>query len=233
MQKQIANWNSARDVWETVQGQKNVICGHSGVFSETWPTSGMMRNGVAFQLPTQARRITATGSLLSQPAGATLFRTPTASEVGGGMMHPEKARREGRTVRLASQLVELANPGQLLPTPTCNDAKNSSNPPSQLKRKSPPLASVSSHFPDLDWGKYRTAVEWWESVFRPAPKPTEVRPNGRHRLSVEFPEWMMGLEPGHVSKVEGITHNQKIKALGNGVQVQQAIRALEDMLDAR
>src|SRR5690606_40483083 len=70
---------------------------------------------------------------------------------------------------------------------------------SDLKRKSSPLASVSSHFPDLEWGKYRTAVEWWESIFRPAPKPTEVRPNGRHRLSVEFPEWMMGLEPGHVS----------------------------------
>ena len=39
------------------------------------------------------------------------------------MLHPGKARAEGRTVRLASQMVELANPGQLLPTPLANEGE--------------------------------------------------------------------------------------------------------------
>ena len=46
----IASWNSQRDVWETDQG--DLISGHLAVFSETWPTSGSMRNGTAFPRPT-------------------------------------------------------------------------------------------------------------------------------------------------------------------------------------
>ena len=46
----IASWNSQRDVWETDQG--DLISGHSVVFSETWPTSGSMRNGTVYARPT-------------------------------------------------------------------------------------------------------------------------------------------------------------------------------------
>ena len=46
----IASWNPERDVWET--GQMDLLSGRSAVFSETWPASGMTRNGVAFELPT-------------------------------------------------------------------------------------------------------------------------------------------------------------------------------------
>ena len=46
----IASWNSQRDVWETDQG--DLISGHWDVFSETWPTSGSMLNGMAYVLPT-------------------------------------------------------------------------------------------------------------------------------------------------------------------------------------
>lgn len=38
-------------------------------------------------------------------------------------MDPAKARAEGRTVRLASQMVDLVNPGQLLPTPLANEGE--------------------------------------------------------------------------------------------------------------
>lgn len=48
----IASWNSQRDVWETDQG--DLISGHLAVFSETWPTSGSMRNGTAYESPTSA-----------------------------------------------------------------------------------------------------------------------------------------------------------------------------------
>ena len=47
---ELATWNPERDVWETDQG--DLISGHLAVFSETWPTSGSMRNGTAFPRPT-------------------------------------------------------------------------------------------------------------------------------------------------------------------------------------
>lgn len=66
----IASWNSQRDVWETDQG--DLISGHWVVFSETFPTSGSMRNGTAYALPT------------SEPAtddsGCSYLPTPVASE---------------------------------------------------------------------------------------------------------------------------------------------------------
>ena len=46
----LASWNPERDIWEVEQ--MDLLSGRSGVFSETWPASGMTRNGVAFELPT-------------------------------------------------------------------------------------------------------------------------------------------------------------------------------------
>jgi len=41
---------------------------------------------------------------------------------------------------------------------------------------------------------------------------------------------MMGLPAGHVTDVPGITRNESLKALGNGVVPQQAAEALRVML---
>ena len=51
-QQPIAEWNPARDVWETQMA--GLFCEHSDVFSETWPTSGSMRNGTVYESPTSA-----------------------------------------------------------------------------------------------------------------------------------------------------------------------------------
>lgn len=162
-------------------GGQGLFCEHLDVFSETWPTSGTMRNGVAYVQQTRAHRTPDTVFSSLQLDESGLLRTPTASEVAGGMMDPAKAKAEGRTIRLSSQMVDLANPGQLLgtprtaqgikgdlrdpdvigaprsrledqianllPTPTCNDANNASNPPSQHERNTPPLAAITAYFP--------------------------------------------------------------------------------------
>ena len=47
----LAVWSTARDVWETPETE-GLFCEHWDVFSETWPTSGMTRNGTAYALPT-------------------------------------------------------------------------------------------------------------------------------------------------------------------------------------
>jgi DNA (cytosine-5)-methyltransferase 1 len=43
---------------------------------------------------------------------------------------------------------------------------------------------------------------------------------------------MMGLPEGHVTNVPGLTRNEQLKALGNGVVPQQAYAALSMMLSA-
>jgi hypothetical protein len=50
----MTSWNPARGAWETAQGS---LCGHSALFSATWPTSGMTRRGECYPLPTSAPRI--------------------------------------------------------------------------------------------------------------------------------------------------------------------------------
>lgn len=119
----LAIWNPETDRWELEQ---ETIFGHSDAYSETWPTSGMTVNGVAYELPTWEHHTADTASSSSQHDEG-LLRTPTASEVAGGMMHPDRCKAENKTLRLASQMVELANPGQLSPllkTPTTQLAVN-------------------------------------------------------------------------------------------------------------
>lgn len=82
------------------------------------------------------------------------------------------------------------------------------------------------------WGPYGAAVRRWATVLgRDAPPPTEP---GRtaERLSPRFVEWMMGLPAGWVCDVPGITRNEQLRILGNGVVPQQAAAAIAGLLRA-
>jgi DNA (cytosine-5)-methyltransferase 1 len=82
----------------------------------------------------------------------------------------------------------------------------------------------------IAWGDYEPAIRRWERVLgRPAPPPTEPSPRGTQRLSPRFVEWMMGLPEGWVTDTPGLTRNQQLKALGNGVVPQQAAAAIQQM----
>ena len=84
----------------------------------------------------------------------------------------------------------------------------------------------------LDWGRYAAAIRRWERVLgRPAPAPTEPGRTGQPRLAPAFVEWLMGLAAGHVTAVPGLTRNQQLRALGNGVVPQQGAAALRLLLD--
>ncbi|WP_188491947.1 DNA cytosine methyltransferase [Williamsia phyllosphaerae] len=85
---------------------------------------------------------------------------------------------------------------------------------------------------DVNWGPYRAAIERWEAALgRPAPAPTEPGRNGQ-RLSPLLVEWMMGLPAGWVTDPAiGLTRNEQLKALGNGVVPQQALAALDLLSD--
>jgi len=80
---------------------------------------------------------------------------------------------------------------------------------------------------DIAWGPYGPAIRRWEHALgRPAPAPTEPGRNGQPRLSSPFVEWLMGLPAGHVTAVPGLTRNDQLRLLGNGVVPQQAHLAL-------
>ncbi|MBX3193665.1 MAG: DNA cytosine methyltransferase [Microbacteriaceae bacterium] len=81
------------------------------------------------------------------------------------------------------------------------------------------------------WGKYAEAVSRWEQIVdRPAPAPAFLKEATGPRPAPEFVEWLMGLPPGWVTDMShGLTTNQKLAALGNGVLPRQAVLALESL----
>lgn len=83
------------------------------------------------------------------------------------------------------------------------------------------------------WGQYAPAIHRWEiRLGRVAPAPTQLSPKGLPRLSALAVEFMMGLPAGHVTDVPGLSRNEQLKALGNGVVPQQAYAALQLMTGA-
>ncbi|MEV5539182.1 DNA cytosine methyltransferase [Saccharopolyspora shandongensis] len=84
----------------------------------------------------------------------------------------------------------------------------------------------------LDWGPYTAAIQRWEHrLGRPAPAPTQPGHRGGWQLAPRFVEWLMGLPEGHVTDVPGLTRNQQLRLLGNGVVPHQAAHALHQLLN--
>ncbi len=65
---------------------------------------------------------------------------------------------------------------------------------------------------------------------RVAPPPTVPSAKGGQRLSALAVEWLIGLPTGHVTQVPGLSRNEQLKLLGNGVVPQQAEAALRLLL---
>ncbi|MBL3682350.1 DNA (cytosine-5-)-methyltransferase [Leucobacter aridicollis] len=82
------------------------------------------------------------------------------------------------------------------------------------------------------WGRYAEAVTRWEEVVgRPAPTPALLTDASDPRPAPAFVEWLMGLTPGWVTEPSrGLTTNQQLTALGNGVQPRQAAVAITSLL---
>jgi DNA (cytosine-5)-methyltransferase 1 len=109
----------------------------------------------------------------------------------------------------------------LLPTPTATDMTGSF----QYPAGNPTL--LGSVRDAGQWGQYAPAIARWEQVLgRPAPDPTESGTRGQPRLSPRFVEWMQGLPEGWVTAVPGLSRNDQLRILGNGVVPVQAAHTL-------
>ena len=81
------------------------------------------------------------------------------------------------------------------------------------------------------WGQYAAAIARAEqAIGRPAPPPTETGPKGAARLSPRFVEFLMMLPEGWVTDVAGLSRNDQLKMLGNGVVPAQCAAALRAFL---
>jgi len=168
-----------------------------------------------------------------------VFRTPTSQlAVNGGSQHPDKRKAGGHGPTLADEVEHL------LPTPMATDAGE--NPAPNARANTTRWGGVNSlgalgrsGFRSLDvrltgevmdWGPYARAVLRWAQVTDALP-PAPVEPGKTGmRLSPAFVEWMQGLPAGWVTGIPELSRNAQLKALGNGVVPQQAVRALLIML---
>ena len=164
------------------------------------------------------------GGLNLQTTIARLLPTPWASdgEKGG----PNQRGSSGDPM-LPSVIAKL------LPTPTVtNQSGNKTNGRSELL-----LAGIIEQVianGGIDWGDKEPAIRRWEAIWGPHPFPGALGPKMGVKPSPEFVEWMMGLEPGHVSSADFLTINDKLRLLGNGVvppQAEAAIRRILSELD--
>ncbi|UTN93662.1 DNA methyltransferase [Mycobacterium phage Yorick] len=150
-----------------------------------------------------------------------LLPTPSAADGGGGHL----TRSGDRSHELLLPGVARAySRGELLSTPQARDYKG-------IPADGFNVANLCRDVADeQNWGKYAKAIHRWELMTRTSPAPTQQSRNGNPRLAAAFPEWMMGWPAGWVTEVPGISRNDQLRIIGNGVVPQQAAAALRWLL---
>jgi DNA (cytosine-5)-methyltransferase 1 len=258
VQKPIAMWNSARGVWEKTTGG-GLLCEHLEPFSETWPTSGTMLDGVAYEQPRPVPPTTDTEYLYS-PGGGVSVPTPTVSDAwtdgyersitkdspNRGVGLPTWASRIKLLRTVSASDGDKSGPNQrdsngypslskqliLLRTPTAAEVEGGATLPSKARAEGRTVRLAAQALDKANWGDFTPAIERWaEIIGRPAPEPTLADgQKGQHRLSSKFTEWLMGLPDGWITG-HGLHRKDEIKMAGNGVVPQQARLALAILLD--
>lgn len=259
-QQPTATWNPVRGVWEK-QGMVNLLCEHWELYSEVWQTSGTMRNGQVFELPTQAH-LTTDSESLSSP----ILRTPVASEAERGHQPESKSRARGGQVTLSGQFMELfptPNTMDMLPArtpeqkeankgkggyanvretvvndllPTTRDHKDGPAPHERegVVQTDTVARAVfnSGEVTQTNWGKFEPAIRRWEEVLgRPAPAPT--KPDGKEGAHRLSSAFTEWMMglPEGWITDCGLSRNDELRACGNGVVPQQAELALRMLLE--
>ncbi len=155
---------------------------------------------------------------------AALLPTTTANDwKGANNSGGKSSSANGLATRIDLLMTPMAQEGYKAPAQQTSEVKGKNG-----------QVWLSNQAKDMEqnWGRFESAIRQWEQVLgRPAPAPT--KPDGRdgaHRLSSEFTEWMMGLQPGWITGI-GLTRNEELKAAGNGVCPQQAKLALEILME--
>lgn len=189
----LARFDRATSSWRTPQ--RCLVEGWAK-YSETWPRSGLMRSGTAYQLPPLARRISATGSGL----------LPTPTGMGGG-----GSSRSGERIDETPTLEGMARKGLLdtwrprWPTPTAGDAKASGSRNTANSRAHPGISLTDAVRADGGTGR-RWATPTARDHRHPNARPFSQRGGGSRGeqlpnqiggpLNPTWVEWLMGYPEG-------------------------------------
>ena len=170
------------------------------------------------------------GESLSSAVGQ-LLPTPV-SQPSGNSPEEHLRKKPGRDVVTDLSIIAehglFETGGRLIPTPSVADATGGHERRGGVRGDELLLKGLAKEGRLERFGPYAPVIARWEHVLgRPAPDPTEPGKT-RPRLSSRFVEWLMGLDDGHVTGV-GLTRNQELKALGNGVVPQQGAAALRHL----
>lgn len=172
--------------------------------------------------PTPLGRDAARRVLGTTGAGRRSAASDAASD-GERQEHPSDDGFEGERSPVGRGAVEPAGAGR---DRAAGDGRAASAP---AGGRGDAGGNAPSH--PVSWGDYEPAIRRWELILgRPAPAPTQTGQRGGQQLSPPFVEWMQGLPEGHVTAVPGLTRNEQLKLLGNGVVSQQAEAALRWLL---
>ena len=153
-------------------------------------------------------RYSSEGHQSTLPGEVRLLPTPRTSDCFGAGVHGDGG-------------MDLRTTVSLLPTPTTQPQTGNGH-----------ARNLGHEVKASQWGKYAPAITRWEEATRPAPAPTEPNTKGNPRLSAAFSEWLMGWPAGWVTDPTiGISRNDQLRIVGNGVVVLQAIHALRHLLE--
>lgn len=160
-----------------------------------------------------------------------LLPTPV-SQPSGNSPEEHLRKKPGRDVVTDLSIIAehglFETGGRLIPTPSVADATGGHERRGGVRGDELLLKGLAKEGHLERFGPYAPVIARWEHALgRPAPDPTEPGKT-RPRLSSRFVEWLMGLDDGHVTDV-GLTRNQELKALGNGVVPQQGAAALHHL----
>jgi hypothetical protein len=214
-----ASYDRDTRLWKTYQGS---LFGGWETFSETWPNSGTMRNGVVFQRPQWVPLISEKESSLWRTPQATdgdhggpnardsggglhlsaqvhRWPTPIAGDAEGGARKPDGKR--------GAQLKDFAgpNPTRMWPTPTARDHKDTgANTDYQKIAAKSRLAGVVMvrekwPTPRAQDAKHGAATEWEMQTDHAGTKdPLRVhvaKKGDTGQLNPTWVEWLMGFPP--------------------------------------
>lgn len=162
----------------------------------------------------ETNRLSRTGTGGTLTDAVCLLPSPAARDGDGRGEGSEEFWSERQARR--DNGVPLGAAVTLLPTPRATDGPNGGPNQRNGRGEYDSLPGLVINALPQRWGKYAEAIALWEQVTgNPAPEPTESGPRGGRRLSPLLPEWMMGLEPGYLTKEA--PRNQALKLAGNGV----------------
>lgn len=162
-------------------------------------------------------RYSSPGHQSTLPGEVRLLPTPRSSDCFGAGEHGDGG-------------MDLRTTVSLLQTPSTADGTGGHLNRSGDRKHEQLLAGQAREMATA-WGKYEPAIRRWERIVGPAPAPTEPNKNGNPRLSALFSEWLMGWPAGWVTDPDiGISRNDQLRIVGNGVCPQQAVAALRYLL---